>query len=582
MQPFKARLMFLAFAFLLQSASRLSYCQAPLPVKTWIGQLQAKEDPDQKNLYAIQNQLYKADSTAAFTFFSECKKIDASTNHYFNARILFLTAGYTYNKLGSESLQLSALFAKALNEAYLAADEDLIAYISWEYGTAMEGCQELELATTYLLNAAQLSKKLMFQNAGRSGLPRLQYLGELLFHARLYEKSIYYTRQYIEEFGDKSGVSSWNTLGQNYQKLGKLDSALLCYKRSSDMATATKNEIWKGINAGFTGQVYFLQRQYDKAKPLFQYDYTINKDADPNIAGYSLHWLGRIDMAQGKLDSALQKLKSAVQILEQPSNWRFQNREYREAAYYAMADAFRLHGKSDSFYRYFQLYLSLHDSLQKITVRSNVDLAEMRFENGKNFYAVQLLKQQKRAEAWSRNFIIAAILALSIIVILVLLKQKQQSESRRQLALQQKEAVEAEVAAAKEQLNLFTQHMLEKTALIEKLQHELHNRAAEKEHQQVLEELSNQTILTEADWLQFKQMFEKVYPGFFNRLKEKTPDITPAEQRMAALTSLHFTNNQIASMLGISVDSVRKTRLRLRYRLGLPADTNLEDVFANI
>jgi DNA-binding CsgD family transcriptional regulator len=49
---------------------------------------------------------------------------------------------------------------------------------------------------------------------------------------------------------------------------------------------------------------------------------------------------------------------------------------------------------------------------------------------------------------------------------------------------------------------------------------------------------------------------------------------------MAALTRLNLTSRQIASMLGISVDSVHKTRQRLRQRLHIPAEINLEETVA--
>jgi DNA-binding CsgD family transcriptional regulator len=64
-------------------------------------------------------------------------------------------------------------------------------------------------------------------------------------------------------------------------------------------------------------------------------------------------------------------------------------------------------------------------------------------------------------------------------------------------------------------------------------------------------------------------------------LKEKAADITAAEQRMAALTRLHLTTRQIAAILGISADSVNKTRQRLRSRLKISADANLEEVIAS-
>jgi DNA-binding CsgD family transcriptional regulator len=64
------------------------------------------------------------------------------------------------------------------------------------------------------------------------------------------------------------------------------------------------------------------------------------------------------------------------------------------------------------------------------------------------------------------------------------------------------------------------------------------------------------------------------------KLKDSFPDITSAEQRMAALTRLRLTTRQIASMLGISVDSVHKSRQRLRQRLNLAADASLEEVLS--
>lgn len=49
---------------------------------------------------------------------------------------------------------------------------------------------------------------------------------------------------------------------------------------------------------------------------------------------------------------------------------------------------------------------------------------------------------------------------------------------------------------------------------------------------------------------------------------------------MAALTRLYLTTKQIASMLGISVDSVHKSRQRLRQRFQVGVDTNLDELVA--
>lgn len=99
---------------------------------------------------------------------------------------------------------------------------------------------------------------------------------------------------------------------------------------------------------------------------------------------------------------------------------------------------------------------------------------------------------------------------------------------------------------------------------------------------EINEELLNQSILTENDWLRFKDMFDKANPGFIEQLKSIAPDISAAEIRFAALTRLNLGNKHMAAMLGIGTDAVRKTKSRLRVRLQLPAETELENFIKSI
>ena len=139
-----------------------------------------------------------------------------------------------------------------------------------------------------------------------------------------------------------------------------------------------------------------------------------------------------------------------------------------------------------------------------------------------------------------------------------------------------------EVTLAREQLRLFTENIVEKTALIEKLEEQASKKEASAEQQGIISELSRQTILTEEDWEKFKALFETIYPGFFIKLKQNFANISVAEQRMAALIRLSLTSKEMASMLGISVDSVHKTRQRLRQRLQLTSDSSLKEMVSAI
>jgi hypothetical protein len=284
----------------------------------------------------------------------------------------------------------------------------------------------------------------------------------------------------------------------------------------------------------------------------------------------SLQWVARIDLIEGKKDSALYRVKEALRLLDRGSSLN-----YWENVYYATADVYKAIGNYDSAYKYAQLYNQQHESNEKTVANSRLEISRIKLENLQNSLVIENLHREKQAEELKRNFLLVAIVMLFIIAMLVLNRQRQKLLHKKQMA-------EADSVAAKEQLQLFTQNLIEKTNLIEQLQQQVNRRTLTVEQQDLISGISNLTILTEADWEKFKTIFEKIYPGFFIHLKEKVHDITLAEQRMAALTRLQLSINQIASILGISPNSVYKTKQRLRQRLHLDPEKSIEEILTTI
>lgn len=88
-------------------------------------------------------------------------------------------------------------------------------------------------------------------------------------------------------------------------------------------------------------------------------------------------------------------------------------------------------------------------------------------------------------------------------------------------------------------------------------------------------------ILTSEDWLQFKKYFKNRHPGMIEKLREKFSDITDAEERLFLLIKMKHTSKEIAAILGINYESVKKTRMRLRRRLLLKNKESLEKFVMN-
>jgi DNA-binding CsgD family transcriptional regulator len=80
--------------------------------------------------------------------------------------------------------------------------------------------------------------------------------------------------------------------------------------------------------------------------------------------------------------------------------------------------------------------------------------------------------------------------------------------------------------------------------------------------------LTNESMLhTEADWTEFRTLFEQAHPRYLQRVKEKLPKISPAELRLLAIHKLNLNTNEMALILNISPDAVRKLKKRLSLKI---------------
>ena len=143
------------------------------------------------------------------------------------------------------------------------------------------------------------------------------------------------------------------------------------------------------------------------------------------------------------------------------------------------------------------------------------------------------------------------------------LHNQEQTASRVQLMNAQKQ-----LELRQQQLRNFSDSIKEKNRLIEVFEKQVaQSKVHQSQKQEYIKQLTNSIILTEEDWDSFKTLFEEVYPDFFFMLKQDYPQITKAEIRLMAMLKLNLKNKEIGAMLGISPESVVKTKYRLKKKL---------------
>jgi len=556
------------------------------PIKRLMKALSVKEDPKASSFRSVFNELLSLDSLSYCRVTSMLKEQD-SKNVRYRIRISILVGQLQMHGKSCPVQPVTDIeLLEALRTVY-EIDDDWLKFELHNLLSAMYmNAAHFGSAAMHAMTAIDLAEKL-----GRNNLyvkaGGWYNLGYILYHSREYAASIKASSMALnlpavdalsqEDTLDVGyRMNALNTIGLCYENLGMHDSAFWAFDQAMTIAQFQQNAFWKGVITGNKGDVYYKLGRYDSAEVMLTYDYHQSLAAGQfDNAGNSLQWLARIELNKGNADTALRMLREAMQHLR-----RIPHADYKVNALYGYTQVFSRMGKADSMNAYMHQYLTLHDSIEKAANENRLDVVRIRMENQAGVNRVITLSKEKKRITLIRNFSIALIVLLALTGYMILNRQKLKLKLRQQEAQEAKRIAEQDAAQAREQLEVFTNHLMAKTSLVENLQEQLMKRELDEEQILRISELSQHTILTDVDWEKFRSMFEKVYPGFFHALKQQSSDITLAELRMAALCKLQVPSKEAANLLGISPNSVNKTRQRLRSRLGLDVNEDLEVYFA--
>ncbi len=208
----------------------------------------------------------------------------------------------------------------------------------------------------------------------------------------------------------------------------------------------------------------------------------------------------------------------------------------------------------------------------------------------------RLFAEERNKNKITRLLLIVGMLLLSLLVLIgfnQIRRQKQAwllAEQDKVLLQKEKELVEAREALKTKALVVAAQKLDSKERALEEsnkqlnlkdlMIQELEMRLTKNTQKEIdlIEDnkLQNLKILTTDDWRTFRKLFEQRYPDFFDTLVARFPKLSAAEIRLLVLIKIGFDANEMANILGISSSSVYKSRYRLRKKLGLVEEDDLE------
>jgi tetratricopeptide (TPR) repeat protein len=210
-------------------------------------------------------------------------------------------------------------------------------------------------------------------------------------------------------------------------------------------------------------------------------------------------------------------------------------------------------------------------AMKKIEIRKNQQLKTIQMK-------LRLAEQEKKISLYRWLTISGALFISLLVLIFVVYRYK----SKKRLAEVSLEASEKEKKFMTNELQDFSLHLVYRNDFLVELQHKLKAllKDASDENRQKIKELRlqiSQNLQSGHDAQMIEEKINEINSGFLFNLSEKFPHLTENDKNLCALVRMNLSSKEIASIKNISERSVITARYRLRQKLNLDSDQNLND-----
>ncbi len=436
----------------------------------------------------------------------------------------------------------------------------------------------------------------LFDKVGLGAIPDIgKYLHVMAlnhYYFRNYEKVVALMQAAIGQpaYDQNLDIQRYNTLALAYQRLNKLDSTIFYFKRTLEVARTWQDTIWVHLAAGNLGKVYVQQGRYTEALPLLMQDYQHNKyrERHPVLARNAAVEIAATWQKLGRQDSTLHFLRESNRLNMVVRNgepmWKQQRDEQFYITYYQVFhDFYKKQGNTAMAYQYLDSLTHLTNETNLRYNKMTIRVADDRLKIQQHLADIAVQQADKEKISARLQLIIGIVGSLAVIMgllyyLLRLRHAKDRLTAEKEKIIRQatEEKMKAQLVEANLELQEYMHRLQEKNKLVEVFQAQLDElRTIPALHSPQLDELTNRLartkLLTLDDWNDFRQRFNRASGGELDQLKMRHRDLTSAEERIYALEKMNVSTGQMAWMLGISPESVRKTKYRLRKKLNSTA-----------
>ncbi|GEC72479.1 hypothetical protein FFL01_20180 [Flavobacterium flevense] len=396
----------------------------------------------------------------------------------------------------------------------------------------------------------------------------------------------------------KKSIKNLEILLQDYFSIVNLYRVNSNYKQAKiylDSCYITQKQLNSGV------KVYYIEaeaayldavdKKYDLALSKLRDSKSYFETIDPSYLIIINYLIGDVYKMKGDLSESIVYFEKSLELSKKyksHSNYKLLAHE-KLAKNYATIGDYKNAYKNANLAMLFNIQVFGKNSKNSQHLFEINDKYRMQKEKEKEILKLQRIKELEHEESLG---ILKTILYSLIVISLILYGRLYIKNMRRKHQLEKQvlaEKQEMELLRNKEILELKNKELttsalqlIEKDEFIERLKVNLTENKENVDVKTINKMLKTIQGTPSSNWKEFEARFTAVNQSFYTNLKEKYPDLGQTDLKICALIKLNFSSKDMASLLGISFESVHTSRYRLRKKFNLERNENLNDFISGI
>ncbi|NKI32493.1 tetratricopeptide repeat protein [Croceivirga thetidis] len=372
-----------------------------------------------------------------------------------------------------------------------------------------------------------------------------------------------------------------NNLGNSFFFQKRYEESLTSLKKSLKISERIEANDLISITNFNIGKLYVEQNELNKGVDFLKQSITHSRTVTKNPV-YLVWGLNGLTNAYNKLSEpqrAITLADEAIKISDSTGNL-----DDLSLAYYQRYESYGLLKDYQKALEDLKLHKGINDSVYNISKSKEIQRLTTEFETKEKEQQIALQEneirvlEQKEEISTLQKIVLGGLLIMSLFGFYGIHQRLKRSKL-------EKEKINAQLAFKKKELTTHALHLAKKNEVLAGLKQkaaELIDEDGSKNGYIQLIRTINFDLQDDNNWENFARYFEEVHKDFNSNVKSKYPQLTSNELRLLALLKMNLSSKEIANILNISQEGIKKARYRLRKKLDITSEDSLQDLVLSL